>query len=202
MAPSRVASDRRLASACSTTTCRTGSSPSGRSCLPPSPRPDPRVRRPPTGGRHRVAKNAAGSDVDRRARPGDRADPTGSPASPGRWPRLPPARQAHRADLHQSSVPAGPGDLAEQQTPGHRRDDPHRQEPPEGGRPGPANTFTLRWFSAPVTPSPVQQAATTAGRVVVATDVYSTRPAIPRRTKDTVNDAMPLSLSDQTGSAR
>jgi hypothetical protein len=69
-------------------------------------------------------------------------------------------------------------------------------------RPGPVNTFTLRWFSAPVTPAPVQQAATTAGRVVVATDVYSTRPAIPRRTKDTVSDAMPLSLSDQTGSAR
>src|SRR5664280_882242 len=63
------------------------------------------------------------------------------------------------------------------------------------------DTFTLRWFSAPVTPAPVQQGATTAGRAVVATDFYSTRPAIPRRTKDTVSDAMPLSLSDQTGSA-
>src|SRR5450759_2092122 len=46
MPPSRVALGRRPGSACSTTTWRTGSSPSGRSCSPPSPRPDPRVRRP------------------------------------------------------------------------------------------------------------------------------------------------------------
>src|SRR5664280_2446731 len=46
---------------------------------------------PPVGG-HRVAENVAGSDVDRRAQPADRGDPTGPPASPGRWPRLPPAR--------------------------------------------------------------------------------------------------------------
>ena len=33
-------------------------------------------------------------------------------------------------------MPARPGDLAEQQTGGRRRDDPHRQEPVEGGQPG------------------------------------------------------------------
>ena len=75
---------------------------------------------------------------------------------------------------------------------------------PRSASPGPARSTPSRsgGSARPVTPAPVQQAATTAGRVVVATDVYSTRPAIPRRTKDTVSDAMPLSLSDQTGSAR
>src|SRR5664279_2719665 len=105
MPPSRVALGRRPGSACSTTTWRTGSSPSGRSCSPPSPRPDPRVRRPPTGGGHRVAENVAGSDVDRRAQPADRGDPTGPPASPGRWPRLPPARPPPLASGHRQPQP-------------------------------------------------------------------------------------------------
>src|SRR5664280_2711307 len=91
MPPSRVALGRRPGSACSTTTWRTGSSPSGRSCLPPSPRPDPRVGRRP-GAATGLRRTRRGVTWTRRARPSDCADPTGSPASPGRWPRLPPAR--------------------------------------------------------------------------------------------------------------